>query len=313
MSQKKLIVVAGPTAVGKTRVALELARHFNTAVVSADSRQVYREMNIGTAKPSAAERALVPHYCVDTHSVGDDYDAAAYAIDALRVISELFIGHDHVILCGGSGLYIRAVCEGLDEMPEVPPEVRVQISANYRQYGLAWLQEQLRELDPAVYASIDRKNPQRLMRALEVRMHTGRSILSFQGKRQKEHDFRIIKIGLDLPREELYDRINARMDAMIADGLFEEARDLYPLRHHNALQTVGYQEIFGYLEHLYDHDECVRLLKRNTRRYAKRQLTWFRKDGEFRWFSPHDPNAIIRYIESTCDEDAKTGNVRTLT
>lgn len=298
MSENKLIVVAGPTAVGKTALAIRLAQHFHTAVVSADSRQFYREMNVGTAKPSAAELATVPHYCVDTHSVAEEYDAAAYAEDALKVIQRLFLDHDHVVLCGGSGLYIRAVCEGLDEMPEVPRQVRENLAENYRQFGLAWLQDRLRELDPEAYASIDSKNPQRLMRALEVRMHSGRSILSFRSNKRREHDFCIIKIGLDLPRQELYKRIDARMDAMVAAGLFEEAARLYPLRHYHALQTVGYQEIFGYLEHQYDREECIRLLKRNSRRYAKRQLTWFRKDEEFRWFRPDTPEAIIQYIES---------------
>jgi tRNA dimethylallyltransferase len=301
MGRKKLIVVGGPTAVGKTSVAIRLALQYNTAVVSADSRQLFREMTIGTAKPAADERATVPHYFVDTHSVVDDYDAAAYATDALLVINDLLSRADKVILSGGSGLYIRAVCEGFDEMPGVPADIREHLVRNYQDHGLDWLQERLQALDPGALASIDLKNPHRLIRALEVKMHSGESILAFRKNKKREHTFDIIKIALGLPREELYARIDARMDKMIADGLFEEARSLYPLRHHNALQTVGYQEIFDYMDGQYDLDECIRLLKRNSRRYAKRQLTWFKKDPEFTWFRPDETNAIISYIGQADD------------
>lgn len=297
MSEKKLIVVAGPTAVGKTAVAIRLAHYFDTAIVSADSRQVYREMTVGTAKPSPAERKEVDHYFVDTHSVVDDYDAATYAEEALAVIHEHFKHRNEVILCGGSGLYIKAVCEGFDEMPPVPDEIRRDLTEKFREHGIEWLQEQMRLLDPEGLLSMDAKNPHRLIRALEVRIHTGKPITSFRSNDKRKHDFAIVKIGLELPREELYQRIDQRMEEMIAGGLFEEARNLYPLRHRNALQTVGYQEIFGFMENKYKWEECVRLLKRNSRRYAKRQLTWFRKDPEFTWFSPHDVDAIIQYIE----------------
>ncbi len=297
MSGKKLIVVAGPTAVGKTAVAIQLARHFNAAIVSADSRQIYREMTVGTAKPSSAERAEVPHYFIDTHTVGEDYDAATYAVDALKVIQDLFLRSEHVILCGGSGLYIRGVCEGFDDIPEIPEKIREEIIKNYEREGLAWLQEQMHKLDPEGLIAMDPKNPHRLIRALEVKMHTGKSIGDYRKKKRINHPFDIVKIGLELPREKLYERINARMDHMIADGLFEEAHGLYPMRHYNALQTVGYQEIFAFMDHEYDLGECVRLLKRNSRRYAKRQLTWFKKDPEFRWFDPGDVHGIMRYIE----------------
>ena len=298
MEAKKLIVVAGPTAVGKTSVAIKLAREFQTPVVSADSRQFFRETTIGTAKPTEAERAEVPHYFIDSHSVADDYDAAAYATDALGVINDLFLKHDEVILCGGSGLYIKAVCEGLDEMPEVPPDVRESLMDNYRQHGLPWLQDQMRQLDPVGLESLDQNNPHRLVRALEVRLHSGESILSFRKKGKRSHAFTIVKIGLELPREELYARIDTRIDKMVADGLFEEARALYPLRHRNALQTVGYQEIFDFMDDQYDLAECVRLLKRNSRRYAKRQLTWFKKDLEFTWFAPYETDAMVNHIRS---------------
>ena len=298
MSDQKLIVVAGPTAVGKTSVAIRLARHFGTEIVSADSRQVYREMTVGTAKPTAAERAEVTHHFIDTRSVGEAYDAATYAAEALGVIRELFSRHDTVILCGGSGLYIRGVCDGFDEMPEVPEGIRRTLMEEYERHGIGWLRGQLQEFDPGALAGIDQQNPHRLIRALEVKLSSGKSILSFRKNEKRKHDFGIVRIGLERPREELYRRIDARMDDMIAHGLFEEARALYPLRHHNALQTVGYQEIFGYLDGEYDLAECVRLLKRNSRRYAKRQLTWFSKDPEFTWFDPGDVSAIIRFVES---------------
>lgn len=298
MSEKKLIVVAGPTAVGKTAVAIDIARHFGASIVSADSRQIFREMTIGTAKPSVTERAGIPHYFIDSHSVGEDYDAARYATDALEVIEDLFAKHDFAILTGGSGLYIKGVCEGFDDMPEVPDELRRRLMEHYERKGIGWLQQQLKEQDPDAFARLDQKNPHRLIRALEVKMHSGESILSYRRSIKKEHAFDIVKIGLDLPREELYQRIDQRMDRMIEQGLVDEARALYPMRHLNALQTVGYQEIFSYMDGEYDFEECVRLLKRNSRRYAKRQLTWFRKDPAFKWFSPGDVEGIIRYVET---------------
>lgn len=296
MSDKKLIVVAGPTAVGKTAVSIQLAKMLETAIVSADSRQIFREMTIGTAKPSRDELREVPHYFIDSASVAEDYDAARYAADALTVIQDLFAKKNRVILCGGSGLYIKGVCEGFDEMPSVPDDLRDRLVEKFRAEGLSWLQQQLLEKDPEALRSIDRNNPHRLIRALEVKMSSGQSILTFRKNKKQERNFDIVKVGLELPREELYARIDKRMDDMIAGGLFEEARSLYPLREKNALQTVGYQEIFAYLENAYNKEECIRLLKRNSRRYAKRQLTWFKKDPEFRWFRPAEVGAIARYV-----------------
>lgn len=291
-------MVAGPTAVGKTTVAIRLAREFGTAVISADSRQIFREMTIGTAKPTPEERQDIPHYFVDSRSVAEDYDAATYAEEALAVIDDLFRRHDALILCGGSGLYIRGVCDGFDDIPEVPGEVRTELMEQYEQHGLTWLQERMRQVDPGALKMMDEKNPHRLIRALEVKLHTGESIVSFRTNKKHERNFEAIKIGLTLPREELYARIDARMDDMIANGLFDEARALYPLRHQNALQTVGYQEIFDFMENKYDYDECVRLLKRNSRRYAKRQLTWFKKDTGFTWFTPYEMDSILHYLKS---------------
>lgn len=298
MSKKKLIVIAGPTAVGKTSVAIQLAEHFKTAIISADSRQIFRELTIGTAKPSSIEQSRVPHYFIDTHSIKGNYDAARYGNDALAVINQLFLNKNTVFLCGGSGLYIKAVCEGLDDIPEVPEEIRNDLIANYNNHGIGWLQEKMRQLDPENFQVLDQQNLHRLIRALEVKMYSGKSITSFRKNEKRQHSFDIVKIGLELPREELYARIDERMEKMIAEGLFEEAKYLYPMRNHNALQTVGYQEIFSFIENKYDLAECIRLLKRNSRRYAKRQLTWFKKDKDFAWFNPEDINSIIKHIES---------------
>jgi tRNA dimethylallyltransferase len=292
------MVIAGPTAAGKTGLALELAARFNTEIISADSRQIYREMDIGTAKPSQEELSRVKHHFINSHSIDEDYDAASFGEDALRVIHRIFERNDFAILCGGSGLYIKAVCEGFDEIPEVPGEIREQLVKNFNEHGLTWLQQKMAELDPQYLARIDQQNPQRLMRALEVKIGTGMSITDFRKNEKRKHDFRIVKIGLELPREELYHRIDSRMDQMIAAGLFEEARKFYPLRSKNALQTVGYQEIFDFIDGAYDEEEAVRLLKRNSRRYAKRQLTWFKKDEEIVWYRPDQISEIIEFIIS---------------
>lgn len=296
MQRKTLIVITGPTAVGKTAVSLSLARILGTEIISADSRQIFRELKIGTAKPEAEELEAIPHHFIDSHSIGDEIDAARYAREALERIHALFEKHRTLLLCGGSGLYIKAVCEGFDDIPEVERHVRQEIIQKYHERGLAWLQEKMQALDPEYYNRIDQQNPQRLMRALEVKIGTGASMLSYRKQERKDHPFAIVKIGLELPRVELYQRIDARMDKMIAEGLFEEAKELYPYRHHNALQTVGYQEIFGYLEGLYDRDEAVRLLKRNSRRYAKRQLTWFKRDPEITWFHPENSAGIEAHV-----------------
>lgn len=292
-NRNKLIVVAGPTAVGKTGVAIVLARHFGTHVVSADARQFFREMSIGTAKPNAEELQAVPHHFIDSHSVTQLYDAATYGEEALACIRQLFRDHRNVILCGGSGLYIKAVLEGFDDMPAIDPGIRTQLQAEYRAEGLQVLQARLKALDPEHYERIDNRNPQRLMRALEVVIGTGQSISTFHQRQKRNHSFDVVKIGLELPRQELYDRIDARMDHMIAAGLFEEAAGLYPLRHHNALQTVGYQEIFAFMEGEYDKDEAIRLLKQHSRQYAKRQLTWFKRDPDLVWLHPANINDII--------------------
>jgi len=292
-SQKKLVVVAGPTAVGKTDVAIKLAQHFHTEVVSADARQVYKELGVGVAKPDAMQLMAVKHHFISSHSIHDNFNAASYGEEALVLIKKLFETHDKVILCGGSGLYIKALLEGFDDVPEVDKNVRSSITEQYNLKGLGWLQDEVRKIDPDYFEVVDQKNPHRLMRALEVSMSTGTKISNWRKQSKRQLEFDVVKIGLALPMDELYHRIDSRMDQMIAHGLFEEAASLYSHRNLQALQTVGYREIFAFMDHSYDKDEAIRLLKRNTRHYAKRQMTWFRKDPEFTWLRPDQWNEIV--------------------
>jgi tRNA dimethylallyltransferase len=293
---KALVVVAGPTAVGKTDLCLWLAQVFDTEIVSADSRQFFRQMNIGTAKPAPAELAAVKHHFINSHHIGEEYNAGTFETEALQTLAAIFQDKQMAILTGGSGLYLRAVCEGMDQMPEVDPAIRQRLMQDLEQQGLPVLLEQLRQLDPDYYQQVDQANTQRVIRALEVCRASGQPYSGFRGRQLPARPFRQIKIGLERDREELYQRIDARMDQMIGQGLLEEARALYPFRHHNALQTVGYKEIFDFLDGKYDWAEALRLLKRNSRRYAKRQLTWFHKDQDFAWFHPEDRTAILAHI-----------------
>jgi tRNA dimethylallyltransferase len=292
-----MIVVAGPTAVGKTKVAITLAMRLGTEIISADSRQIFREMKIGTARPSAQELWQVPHHLIGSHSITEEYNAATYAEEVLLLTSERFKNYANVILCGGSGLYIKAVCEGFDDIPDIPPEIRQSLNREYAAKGLSWLQQQIRAFDPELYATMDQQNVQRIIRALEVRIATGMSIRTFRNKVAKTRPFDVLKIGLELDRLVLYRNIDKRMDDMIQAGLFEEARELYPYRDRNALRTVGYQEVFDYMEGKYDKDEAIRLLKQHSRRYAKRQMTWFKRDPEFSWFNPADQEGIYDFVK----------------
>lgn len=298
-SQKTLIVIVGPTAVGKTGLALQLAEHFKTEIISADSRQIYKELTIGTAKPTQAELSQVQHHFIDSYSIHEDYDANRFGEEALALVHKLFERHDYLIVCGGSGLYIKALLDGFDDIPEVGDEVRDQLIEEFENKGLLWLQNKMREIDPEHFKTIDQKNPVRLMRALEVKLATGKSIASFRTASKKEHPFRVVKIGLELERVELYKRIDERMDNMIQQGLFEEATELSSYKDLNALQTVGYREIFDYLDKQYDKEEAVRLLKRNSRRYAKRQLTWFKRDEEIAWFKSTELDIIMKHIQNS--------------
>ncbi|SFU17405.1 tRNA dimethylallyltransferase [Algoriphagus locisalis] len=295
-NQSYLILVVGPTAVGKTDLCLNLAKKFKTEIVSCDSRQFYREMNLGTAKPSSDELNEVPHHFINSLSIEQEYDVRKFEREALALLDSLFQNHQVVIMTGGSGLFADAVVNGLDEMPEIDPGVRARIIEEYEEKGLVFLQEEIAKNDPEYFAKVDQKNPQRLMRALEIWRGTGQKFSSFRVKSKKERPFEVIKIGLERDREELYSRIDTRMDQMITAGLFDEADALFGKRHLNALQTLGYSEIFGYLEGKYDKEEAIRLLKRNSRRYAKRQMTWFKKDESIRWFSPEMQEEIQEFL-----------------
>lgn len=293
-----LVAVVGPTAVGKTATAIALAQAFDTAIVSADARQFYREMSVGTAAPTAAELAAAQHHFIHSHSIQQSYSVGQYEQEALACLAQLFVDKPVVVLVGGSGLYVKALCEGLDNLPPIPPEIRVQLQQRLEAEGLESLVAELAQRDPHSYNQIDRHNPQRVLRALEVCIGTGKPFSSFHHHQPKPRPFRVLYIGLDLPREQLYGRIDTRVEVMVAQGLEAEARRLYPYRMHNALQTVGYQEWYGYFEGIYDREEALRLLKRNSRRYAKRQLTWFRRIPEIQWFSPEQQAAILAYVQT---------------
>ena len=299
MNLKKniLVSVVGPTAVGKTALAIEIAKYFNTEIVSADSRQFYREMNIGTAKPDKEELAQVKHHFIDSHSIKSHYSVGVYEKEALVLLDELFQRHDVVVLVGGSGLFFKAIWEGFDEMPAVDLELRASLNRWFEEEGLEPMLKELKEKDPEYFGLVDQQNHQRVIRALEVIRSSGETFTSFRkGKTVSNRNFVNLKFGLNMDREILFDRINKRMDLMIDAGLFEEAEALFPYKDHNALQTVGYTEIFNYLDGKYDREEAMRLLKRNSRRYAKRQLTWFRKDEEIKWYQPNESERIIRLI-----------------
>jgi len=286
-----VIIVVGPTAVGKTAAAIRLAQKLDTKIISADSRQCYRELDIGVAKPTPQELETVPHYFINSHSITQEVNAATFEELALQWTAEIFKGSPVAVMVGGTGLYIRAFTNGLDAIPPVDQSIRAHIRDHYEEHGLAWLQNETQKYDPEYYNKGEILNPQRLMRALEVRMSTGQSILSFQNREPRNRPFQVKIIGLNLPREQLNERIHARVDAMMKDGLLAEAERLLPYRHHNALQTVGYKELFHYFDQGGKEtlDQAVTAIKTNTRQYAKRQLTWFHRDLSIRWTSPDTP------------------------
>lgn len=295
--QKYLVVIAGPTGVGKTALAVQLARHFDTKILSADSRQFYREMKIGTAKPSQKELEEAEHLFVDSLSIHDTYSIGDFEKDALQKLEELFKDHQLVFLVGGSGLYINAVLYGVDEFEEVSPATKAKIKKEYEEKGISWLQEQLQELDPDYYTTVDINNPQRLQRALEVCMESGKSYSSFLSGTKKQRAFEPIKLLINLDREILYDRINKRVDQMIADGLVGEAKELYAHKNLNALNTVGYKELFAYFDGQTNLNTAIELIKQKTRNYAKRQLTWFKNQDTYEEFRPNDLEKIKAYLE----------------
>jgi tRNA dimethylallyltransferase len=293
---KKLIVIVGPTAVGKTAAAITVAKKLQTEIISADSRQIFIELNIGTAKPSPEELKKITHHFIGNKSIHENYDAGQYGRDSIALINQLFEKYDWLVMVGGSGLYIKAALEGFDKMPDVPNVLRKKIIEEYQTNGLMWLQEEVEQADPDFFSMVDRQNPQRLMRALELIRSSGETIQSLRVKKKSQLPFEVIKIGLNIPREQLYERIDSRMDKMIKAGLVNEAKELYPYKNLNALQTVGYREIFDYFDGLYDYEEAVRLLKRNSRRYAKRQVTWFMRDTEINWFE--NEKDVLKWAES---------------
>lgn len=299
---KTLISVVGPTAIGKTALAIQLAQHFGTEIISADSRQFFREMAIGTAKPSAAELAAAKHHFIDSHSVSQLFSTGDFEVDGLKKLDEIFSKHDVAIMVGGSGLYVNALINGLDDMPDIDLSIREKLNKQFEEEGLSVIQNQLAELDPEYFAKVDQQNPQRMIRGLEVYLSTGQKLSSMLSATKKERPFSIIKIGLNTDRAVLYDRINRRVDQMMADGLVEEVKLLIPFRKYNALNTVGYSELFDYLDGKIALEDAVAAIKQNTRRFAKRQLTWFRRDEEVNWFEPDQSKQIIDFVENkiTC-------------
>jgi len=295
MGGKRIIsVILGPTAVGKTSLAIETASCFNTKIISADSRQCYRELNIGVAKPSAWQLDKIHHYFINSHSIKEEVNAAKFEELALGWTREIFEKHERAVMVGGTGLYIKAFCEGLDEMPAIDPAIRQEIQKGYSESGLNWLVEGIRKSDPLFFEKGEIQNPQRMMRALEVCLSTGRSIYSFRKEKRRDRNFIINKFGIHLPKEILHKQINERVDQMIESGLSEEVRNLLPYRKLHALQTVGYTELFSWLDGNLSFDQAVALIKKNTRLYAKRQMTWFRKDPAIQWIGPGDLEKIIK-------------------
>lgn len=297
-NQNQLISVVGPTAVGKTELTIELAELLNTEIVSADSRQFFREMTIGTAKPSATELGRVKHYFINSHSIETGLSAGGYEKECLTLLIELLSDKNVALLTGGSGLYIKAVLEGLPKMPEIDAEIRDDLNTQLKQHGIETLKSELLKKDPTYYHQVDLSNPQRVIRALEVINKTGKLFSSFRNGTKKKRPFDAINIGLNRNREILYTRINDRVDQMMSSGLLEEVRSLQKYQKLPALQTVGYKELFEHINGQISLDEAIDLIKRNTRRYAKRQLTWFRKDSSIKWFEAEDKEGVVNYIKS---------------
>jgi tRNA dimethylallyltransferase len=296
MNKKTCVIICGPTAVGKTDIAIAVAQHYNTKIISADSRQCYKELNIGVARPTEAQLNAVQHYFINSHTIQQEVNTGEFEKYALAAAAEIFEGNDIAVMAGGTGLYVRAFCDGMDDIPAVDNTVRNDIADNYKQYGLEWLQLQVKTTDPAYFEKGEIQNPRRMMRALEVIRSTGFSITHFQQGQKKERPFNIVKVGLEVPREVLYHRINQRVHAMMQAGLLEEAVGLHPFRQLNALQTVGYRELFDYIQSQCTIERAVELVQQNSRHYAKRQLTWFKKDTTISWVQAGE-QAVKNIIE----------------
>jgi len=294
-----LIVLLGPTGIGKTDISIDIARHFGCDIISADSRQFFREMRLGTALPSREQLAEIKHHFIGFLSVKDYYSSNLFERDVLGILPDLFKKNSVVLMTGGSGMYIDAVCDGIDDIPDVDPEIREKFARKYKEEGIEGLRIELKLLDPEHYEKVDLKNPRRIIRALEICETTGQPYSGFLTKQKRRRDFEIIKTGLKRPREELFDRINRRVDLMIRDGLEEEVRNLFGFRHLNALNSVGYREFFDFFDGKTTRDKAIELIKRNTRRFAKRQITWWSKDEGIRWFGGDDKEQIIDYLTTS--------------
>ncbi len=297
-SKPLLVVLLGPTGVGKTDLCIRLADTFHVPIINADSRQIFAEIPIGTAAPTKEQLARVKHYFVGTHHLQDYYSASMFEQDALNIIHNEFLSHPCALMSGGSMMYIDAVCNGIDDIPTVDDKTRTWMKRRLAEEGLPALVQELKELDPDHYAVVDKQNPRRVVHALEICHMTGKTYTSFRTNSKKERPFRILKIGLNRPREELYERINRRVDQMMADGWLDEARSVYPLRHLNALNTVGYKELFLYFDGTWSLEEAVERIKGNTRRYMRKQLTWFKRDPEIHWFTPDETDEIVALVKA---------------
>lgn len=304
-SDKFLIIILGPTAVGKTSLAIEIAKHFSSEIISADSRQFYKELKIGTSFPSDKELASAKHHFLGNLSVDDYYNVSRFEKDVLAFLSNYFINNKNSIMVGGSGLYINAVCSGIDDLPDPDDQIRNKLKDDLLDFGIDDLRKRLKELDPEYYSIVDISNPNRIIRALEICLQTGKKYSELRTQKIKKRDFNIIKIGLYKEIEQLYQIINTRVDSMVASGLVEEARNLLKFKELNALNTVGYKELFSYFDNAISLEEAIKKIKTNTRHYAKRQLTWFRKDKSIKWFLPEETQEIINYLETECGIQAK--------
>ena len=304
MKDKTCLIIVGPTAVGKTSAAIELAQHFNTEIISADSRQCYKELNIGVAKPSPEQLNEIKHWFINSHSIRDEVNAKIFEAYALQAADNIFQKNDVAVMVGGTGLYIKSFCEGMDEVPIIDTAIRDEIISEFKKNGLPWLQSEVEKHDPLYFSKGEIQNPQRMMRALEVKRSTGRSIIEFQSHKKTERGFKIIKIGLELPRGELHQNIHNRVDAMMSNGLLEEVKSLIPYKNLNALQTVGYKELFDHLEGNASLEEATDAIKINTRHYAKRQMTWFKKDKDVNWFSTPYLPGIFGEVKKSLSPDS---------
>jgi tRNA dimethylallyltransferase len=298
---KKLFILLGPTGIGKTNLSIQIAQYFNCPILSCDSRQFYKEMRIGTAVPSADQLKAVKHFFIGNKSIHDYYNVYQFETEALQLMNELFQQLDALLMVGGSGMYIDVICKGIDDIPDIDPDLRERLIEKYEEEGIESLRFDVKKLDPEYYEKVDLKNKNRMLRAVEVKLQTGKTLTSFRKNKKAERDFEIIKIGLERNREELYDLINQRVDQMMDKGLLEEAKNMHPFKESNALNTVGYKELFEYFEKKISLEKAIELIKRNTRRYAKRQITWFNRDKEIHWFNADDHTEIQKFIASTCD------------